>query len=227
MKQLSLAILLFAITAGAAFAAVAVAEPYSESQTREILQRMSQKVSRNKSIMARFTQEHRLEMFDDVLRSEGYLFYQKPGRIRWEFTKPYGSLTILLETGAVGKFDVVAGRPVRVSTGSQKVLAEVLTQIMNWQQGNLLAAADGFRLVLYPGSNYRLVMIPEAKGMAKIFSHLEFEIAKESFLVNAVSLWENEKDYTLIRFIDQKADVDLPGGLFELEQPLMQTYGEI
>jgi outer membrane lipoprotein-sorting protein len=200
--------------------------PYPDSEAKEILQRMSQKVALNRSIRARFIQEHRLVMFDDVLRSEGFLFYQKPGRIRWEFTKPYGSLTILLENGAVEKFDVIAGRPVRVATGSQKVLAEVLTQIMNWQRGNLPSAAEGFRLVLYPGSGYKLVMIPEAKGMAKIFSRLEFEIAKESFLVNSVCLWENEDDYTMIRFLDQQVDAELAPDLFDLKQPRLGQHGE-
>jgi outer membrane lipoprotein-sorting protein len=226
MKQHSFPFLIFSLWAGAVFAAAAGPEPYPQEQARDILQRMSQKVSLNRSIKARFTQEHRLEMFDDILISEGYLYYQKPGRIRWEFSKPYASLTIMLENGAVEKYDVVAGRPVRVTAGSQKILAEVLTQIMNWQRGDLLSAADGFRLVLYPGQVYKLVMIPEAKGMAKIFSRLEFEIARDSFLVNSVCLWENENDYTLIRFLDQQVDAELPQALFELRQPLMRRAGD-
>ncbi len=226
MKQLSVLCMLSAIIAGLLFAATETPRQYSESETKKILQGMSKKVALNRSIRARFVQEHRLEMFDDVLRSEGFLYYQQPGRIRWEFTKPYGSLTILLENGAVEKFDVIAGRPVRVETGSQKVLAEVLTQIMNWQRGNLLSAAEGFRLVLYPSTGYKLVMIPENKGMAKIFSRLEFEISKESFMVNSVCLWENENDYTMIRFIDQQVDTELAADLFNLKQPQLEKNGE-
>ena len=226
MKQFSVLCLLLAIFSGWLLASGEAPRPYPDSEAKEILQRMSQKAALNRSIKAGFVQEHRLVMFDDVLRSEGFLYYQKPGRIRWEFTKPYGSLTILLENGAVEKFDVVAGRPVRVATGSQKVLAEVLTQIMNWQRGNLLSAAEGFRLVLYPSAGYKLVMIPEAKGMAKIFSRLEFEIAKESFLVNSVCLWENENDYTMIRFSDQQVDTELSADLFDLKQPRLDRHGE-
>lgn len=226
MKEFSVICLLLAIFAGSLVAAGQEPKPYSDSESREILQRMSQKVALNRSISARFVQEHRLVMFDDVLRSEGFLYYQKPGRIRWEFTKPYGSLTILLENGAVEKFDIIAGRPVRVETGSQKVLAEVLTQIMNWQRGNLLSASEGFRILLYPSAGYKLVMIPEAKGMAKIFLRLEFEIAKENFLVNSVYLWENETDYTLIRFFDQKIDAELSAELFNLQQPQLEKHGE-
>jgi outer membrane lipoprotein carrier protein len=226
MKRFSVFCLLLAIFAGLLLAVSEAPRPYPDSEAKEILQRMSQKVALNRSIRARFVQEHRLVMFDDVLRSEGFLYYQKPGRIRWEFTKPYGSLTILLENGAVEKFDVIAGRPVRIATGSQKVLAEVLTQIMNWQRGNLLSAAEGFRLVLYPGAGYKLVMIPETKGMAKIFLRLEFEIAKESFLVNSVCLWENENDYTMIRFSDQQVDAELSADLFDLKQPQLDQHGE-
>jgi outer membrane lipoprotein carrier protein len=226
MKQFSVPCLLLAIFAGSLFAATAVPRQYSDSEAREILRQMSQQAALNRSIRARFVQEHRLVMFDDVLRSEGFLYYQKPGRIRWEFTKPYGSLTIMLENGAVEKFDVSAGRPVRVATGSQKVLAEVLTQIMNWQRGNLLSAAEGFRLLLYQSAGYKLVMIPEAKGMAKIFSRLEFEIAKENFLVTSVCLWENESDYTMIRFFDQQINTEFSGELFNLERPQLEKLGE-
>jgi outer membrane lipoprotein-sorting protein len=226
MKKFSVLCLLSAIFAGSFLAAAEIPRQYSDGETREILQRMSRRAALNRSIKARFVQEHQLVMFDDVLRSEGFLYYQSPGRIRWEFTKPYGSLTIMLDNGAVEKFDVVAGRPVRVATGSQKVLAEVLTQIMNWQRGNLLTASEGFRLLLYPSAGYKLVMIPEAKGMAKIFSRLEFEIARENFLVNSVCLWENENDYTMIRFFDQKVDAELPGDLFSLKQPRLEKLGE-
>jgi len=226
MKRLSVLCMLSAIFAGSLFGTGETPRPYSPAETREILLGMSRKVALNRSIRAKFVQEHRLVMFDDVLQSEGMLYYQQPGRIRWEFIAPYRSLTILLENGAVEKFDVVAGRPVRVETGSQKVLAEVLTQIMNWQRGNLLSAAEGFRLVLYPGSGYKLVMIPEAKGMANIFSRLEFEIAKESFLVNSVCLWENENDYTLIRFSDQQVDGELAADVFNLKQPRLEKHGE-
>lgn len=224
MKRFSVCCLLFALFSF--FAASEAPRPYPDSETKEIVQRMSRQAALNRSIRARFVQEHQLVMFDDILRSEGVLYYQKPGRIRWEFTQPYGSLTIMLETGAVEKFDVIDGRPVRVATGSQKVLAEVLTQIMNWQRGNLLSAAEGFRLLMYPGSGYKLVMIPEAKGMAKIFSRLEFTIAKESFLVTAVCLWENENDYTLIRFFDQQIDTELSPGLFNAKEPQLEKHGE-
>lgn len=227
MKQCFVLCMLSAIIAGALVVAAQQPKPYSDRETSEILQRMSQKVGLNRSIKAKFEQEHRLLMFDDVLRSEGYLYYQKPGRIRWEFTRPYASLTILLENGAVEKFDVIAGRPVRVETGSQKVLAEVLTQIMNWQRGNLLSAAEGFRLVLFPSSGYKLVMIPESKGMAKIFSRLEFEIDKENFLVNSVCLWENENDYTMIRFLDQQVDSELDADLFNAKQPQLEKNGAV
>jgi outer membrane lipoprotein carrier protein len=226
MKQLSVLGLFFTLFAGSFFTVTAVQKQYSDGETKEILQRMAQKVSANKSIKARFVQEHQLAMFDDVLSSEGFLYYQKPGRIRWEFTKPYGSLTIMLENGAVEKFDVVADRPVRVATGSQKVLAEVLTQIVNWQRGNLSSAAEDFRLLMYQSTGYKLVMIPLAKGMAKIFSRLEFEIDGENFLVHSVCLWENEKDYTMIRFFDQKVDEEFSGALFDLKQPQLGKYGE-
>jgi len=180
---------------------------------------MSHKLSANNSVKARFVQERQLVMFDDILRSEGFLYYQKPGRIRWEFTKPYASITIMLEKGEVEKYDVIDGHIVKVATSSRKVLAEVLTQITNWQKGDLTQATEDFEILMYQDTKYKLVMKPLSKALAKILIRIEFEIDRESFLVRSVSLWEDEKDYTVIRFYDQRINKKLSPDLFNLKKP--------
>jgi outer membrane lipoprotein-sorting protein len=161
-------------------------------------------------------------MFGDVLRSEGFLYYLSPGKIRWEFVKPYGSLTIMQESGEVEKYDIIDGRAVRVETGARQVLAEVLTQIVNWQKGNVEQANDEFRLSMYKkDTGFKMVLTPLSRSVAKILSQIEFEIDGTSFLVHSVTLRENENDYTVIRFSEQELNRQLPDELFNLEKPLL------
>lgn len=206
-------------------------ERLTETACKEILQKMARKLSVNKSLKARFVQERHLVLFGDVLRSEGFLYYQNPGRVRWEFTKPYGSITIMLENGEVEKFDVVDGRTVKVATGARKVLAEVLSQITNWQKGDMAQAVEEFDVLLYRGAKgketgYTLILKPLAKGMAKILKQLEFKIDRDSFLAHSVSLRENKDDYTVIYFYEQKIDDTFPVDLFNLKKPCLVKDSE-
>ena len=48
----------------------------------------------------------------------------------------------------------------------------------------------------------------------------------ESFLVHSVSIWEDEDNYTVIRFINQKIDEKLPDDLFDLKNPRVVKYNK-
>lgn len=196
----------------------------SEKESTLIFQKMTAKLTQNQSLKARFVQERQLQMFGDVLRSEGYIYFEKPGKIRWEFTKPYGSLTIMLEKGEVEKYDIKNNELFRVETGARKVLAEVLNQIVSWQKGDMSQVTRNFQVKLYEGDGYLLVMKPLSQGLAKILKRLEFQIDKDSFLVHQVQLWEDEKDYTTIRFFEQKIGEVFPIGLFDLKKPFIIHY---
>jgi len=194
--------------------------PMSETETNDIMQQMVKKLALNQSLKARFIQERQLAMFSDVLRSEGFIYFQRPGKIRWEFTKPYGSITIMLEKGDVEKYDVRNGKLSRVKTGSRQIMAEVLNQIVRWQKGDLSGAAEDFDVLLYKqDKGYKLVMKPRARGLAKILKRLEFDIDGERFLVHCVTLYEDEKDFTTIRFHEQEVGEVFPADIFDIKNP--------
>ena len=113
------------------------AQPLPESESRAVLQQMAQTLAAHATLKARFIQERRLALFDDVLRMKGYFYFQKPGRVRWEFVDPYASILILLEDGRTERFDLAGGKAVRVRTDSSQVSGEVLGQISRWMSGDM------------------------------------------------------------------------------------------
>jgi len=191
----------------------------SDSKCRIILNRMSQKLSANKTLKARFQQERHLVFFDDMLKSWGFFYYQKPGRIRWEYVEPYTSIIVMLETGKMEKFDVVAGRVIRVESDTRQVLSGVLTQILNWLQGDFAKVTEDFRIRMYQEEKYRLVLHPRSKTLASFLLRLEFEIDSKSFLVHKITLLEDEDDFTVIRFFKQRINEPLSDELFDLDKP--------
>lgn len=198
----------------------------SDVDSRMILKQMSNKLGENKSLKARFVQERRLAMFQDVLRARGVFFYQSPGRVRWEFVEPYASIVLMLETGRVEKFDILEGRAQRVRTDGGQVLGEVLDRISGWLQGNVEQALQDFTFRMFQNRDYRLVLKPRSEALHSILSQIEFEIDSQSFLVLAISLWENETDVTVIRFLDQRVNEPLPELLFDVNNPRLLKEGK-
>jgi hypothetical protein len=92
-------------------------------------------------------------------------------------------------------------------------------------------AVEAFDVLMYRGakekeSGYTLILKPLAKGMAKILKQLEFKIDRDSFLAHSVSLRENEDDYTVIYFYEQKIDDTFPVDLFNLKKPCLVKNSE-
>ncbi len=195
------------------------AQPLPESESRAVLQQMAQTLAAHATLKARFVQERRLALFDDVLRMKGYFYFQKPGRIRWEFVDPYASIMILLEDGRTERFDLAGGKAVRVRTDGSQVSGEILGQISRWMSGDIAPALRDFHVQLFRPAAYRLSLRPRSESLAALLSRIEFEIDPKSFLVLSISLWESEGDVTVIRFVEQSADALLPERLFDVVSP--------
>ncbi len=87
-------------------------------------------------------------------------------------------------------------------------------------------ALQDFVFQMFPGGNYRLVLRPRSAALSAMLSRIEFEIDPGSFLVQAISLWENESGVTVIRFFDQRLNEPLADALFDLKKPQLLRPGE-
>lgn len=197
-----------------------------DAECRAFLKQMAQSIQVHNTLKARFLQERRLVLFDDVLKMEGYFYYRKPGRIRWEFIDPYASIMLLLEDGRTERFEIVGGRAVKARTDDRQVSGEVLTQISRWLKGDFEHAMKDFDVEMHRGAKVRLVLRPKSESLASFLSRIEFEIDSRSYFVLAISLWEGENDVTVIRFLDQDVDALLPDGLFDADGPRLLTERE-
>ena len=96
------------------FASPLSAEPTNE--TAVLLDQVARNMGRVESVFARFAQERHLSLFQEPLRSEGYLCFQKPGRIRWEITQPYQSILVSDGKG-VAQFERVSDQWKKLELG--------------------------------------------------------------------------------------------------------------
>jgi len=201
-------------------------DPLPDAECRTVLKQMAQSLLTHGTLKARFLQERRLALFDDVLKMKGYFYYQKPGRIRWEFADPYASILVLLEDGRMERFDVVGGKAVKVRTDNRQISGEVLNQISRWLNGDLERVLKDFQVKMVRGAAYHLTLRPKSEALAGFLSRIEFEIDARSYLVLAISLWESGNDATVIRFLDQSVDTPLPDRLFDVNGPRLLADAE-
>lgn len=197
-----------------------------EAECQAFLKQMAPSIQAHNTLKSRFLQERRLALFDDVLKMEGYFYYRKPGRIRWEFVDPYASIMLLLEDGRTERFEIIGGRAIKARTDERQVSGKVLVQISLWLKGDFEHAMKDFDVEMYRGAKVRLVLRPKSESLAALLSKIEFEIDSRSYLVQAISLWEGENDVTVIHFLDLDVDALLPDGLFDANAPRLLTKGE-
>jgi len=197
-----------------------------DAECQAFLKQMAPSVQAHNTLKSRFLQERRLALFDDVLKMEGYFYYRKPGRVRWEFVDPYASIMLLLEDGRTERFEIAGGRAVKARTDDRQISGEVLTQISLWLKGDFGYAMKNFDVEMHRGANVRLVLRPKSESLASFLSRIEFEIDSRSYVVRTISLWEGENDVTIIRFLDPDIDSLLPDDLFNADAPRLLTKGE-
>ena len=201
-------------------------DPLPDAECRAVLKEMAQSLLSHATLKARFLQDRRLALFDDVLKMKGYFYYQKPGRIRWEFTDPYASILLVLEDGRLERFDVAAGKAIKVPTDDRQISGEVLNQISRWMSGDLDRALKDFEVKMVRGASYHLTLRPKSQALAGFLSQIEFEIDARSYLVLAITLRESGNDATVIRFLDQSVDAALPDRLFDAKGPRLLADAE-
>src|SRR5215831_11367452 len=78
----------------AAWSLAAETAPSPVPNPRPFLEELERKMTSVRSVFLEFTQERQLKLFTEPLRTEGVMLIEKPDRVRWETTKPFGSILL-------------------------------------------------------------------------------------------------------------------------------------
>jgi outer membrane lipoprotein-sorting protein len=171
------------------------------------------------TIFTRFTQERHLSLFEEPLRSEGYLCFQKPGHVRWETTTPYRS--ILLSDGAgVAQFEWLDGKWSKLELGLADALQHVLAQIAGVMEGQYSAKSGAYSAsVKTEAAGPVITLVPQEERIRKVMAQIEVHLAADLKAVRRVVLRENGGDYTDIQFTEQVAALAFPPRTFDRNSP--------
>lgn len=171
------------------------------------------------SVVTGFVQERHLSLFDEPLRSEGWLCFKRPGNIRWEVTKPYQSILISDGSG-VAQFEWVDERWKKLDIALAGAMQNVVSQIAGVMEGRYASGSKDYAVSLTNSAAGPIIqLVPQHEAMRKMMQAIEVHLAPDLKQTIRVVLRETGGDFTDIRFTNQTVGVSLPAKVFDRAQP--------
>ncbi|UCE58693.1 MAG: outer membrane lipoprotein carrier protein LolA [Phycisphaerales bacterium] len=207
-------------------------ERLNSQQTDDLLAQIGDTLSGLKSLKADFVQQRHMAAFEDALVAKGTMYFQTPGKIRWELREPYRS-ALIFDGDSVAKYLLDEPRPRRLKAGSSEVMKEVLRFIALWIQGDFERSRRVFDLhvereCLAPRRGevdgqveevcvFFLVFTPRSSRMTERIRSIELALDEDSTHIDRVTIREKSGDHIVIRFANKQPNLKLADQLFALD----------
>jgi outer membrane lipoprotein-sorting protein len=217
MKWRALILTAMAALAAAGFPGEPALQPVADPQP--ILQDLHRRMASVESVYLEFTQERRLKLFTDPLRSEGVMLIAKPDKIRWETTAPYQSI-LLSGDKSVAQFEKRDGKWEKLNLGFPDLLRRVMQQMAMMNQGKLEALSSDYTVSVATGGVTVVTMVPRDKNAREAMSSLELVMPPDLSTTREVRMNEPNGDLTRITFSHEKRNVAFPADTFNQSKPL-------
>ena len=182
----------------------------AQTTTHEIAQRVDRHYNNLKSLKAEFTESY--EGLGRMRTESGTLLLQKPGRMRWDYSRPAGKLFLL--DGKYAWF-YSKGDP-QVQRIEAKKLDD-LRSPLRLLLGHTQLAKELDNITVTPdGPNFRISGIP--KGMAERVRQLALTVTPAG-IIQSMKIEETDGATTSFAFTDQQENVVLPASEFTFTPP--------
>jgi outer membrane lipoprotein-sorting protein len=177
-------------------------------------------MGQTETVFTRFVQERHLSLFQEPLRSEGWLCFQKTGRIRWEITQPYQSILVSDGKG-VAQFERIADQWKKLELGLADAMQNVVSQIGAVMESRYTGKQRDYTVSATNSADGAVVTLtPQHPAMRKMIQAIEIHLAPDFQGTRRIVLREVDGDFTDIRFSEQIAEASLPPGTFDRNKPV-------
>ncbi|MSP58817.1 MAG: outer membrane lipoprotein carrier protein LolA [Myxococcales bacterium] len=216
MRRLcALAVLCAAVPALAADGGPAAAPAAVDPAVAALLKRLDAQSRGVTDLSGEFTQNNRIKIFKQEVRSKGRFYFQRPRRIRWEYLEPDpstlvldGNLATLRSPGAPAQtFDLAR----------DAVMRTVFDQLLLWLGSESLSRAEADYDLVAGGTADApsLTLTPKARSpIARAFARIDLRFDKK-LLLSSILLREPGGDEKEIRFTKMEQNAKLPPGAFK------------
>ncbi|HSD21133.1 MAG TPA: outer membrane lipoprotein carrier protein LolA [Anaeromyxobacter sp.] len=169
------------------------------------------------TLRARFVQTRVLTAIGEEERSAGELYYRKPDRLRWEYSTPDRSWTVIAGDRGWAVFPRI--RQVQRFEVGRSRADGILSTIGFGACGP--AFSDSFDTTLAAGARGApvLSMTPRRPELAASFTRIELTLDPKDHLPRDILLHETSGDMTRIELSEVRRGVAIEGSLFQFTAP--------
>jgi outer membrane lipoprotein-sorting protein len=186
----------------------------------EVLEQLQAKAKTLKSLQGNFEQRKFSRLLITPMESEGLLYWQPPGHLRWEVVQP-APLTLVAQGDRILLLypDLKKASLYRQPFGGG--LLERITGATDDPEEFQRQYRIQVALVARGGSRRWIQMTLEPKSVrrARYFKRLEIKIDPNTWLPEEISILESSKDWTVIYLSNLQENIELPAGLFSVKPP--------
>ncbi len=184
------------------------------NDTSFISQKVAQVAAQTNTINTDFIQEKQLAFLNEKIVSKGNLKFQKPDKLRLEYTSPFNYLLVM---NAGQLFIKNEKSETRMNLEASKMFSEINNLILNSVQGKVLNMPDMSASFFENNSTILIRLLPTQDELKKYITSIELYISKQDYTVTDFKVNELSDDYTLIKFVNKKINEELPAGCFNTQ----------
>jgi outer membrane lipoprotein-sorting protein len=190
-------------------------EPAMDAQTLKVMAQIKNTEATLRTFKAQFHQIQKSRMFEDVVESQGVIYYSADGRLRFSVLRP-SPLTVLMEGEWITIHDPESGRTQRHHVGPRKNMlktffgvGEPLEQLN--KRFDVRATANA------PLPGYTLTMAPKKSLLARKVQQITALVDDRTWLPQQVVIQQSESEWSRMDLDFISVNKSLPAGVFALD----------
>lgn len=174
--------------------------------------RLSRQSSEVFSITSHFTQTKYLTLINNKLVSEGTFYYQKRGKIRFDYTQPKSMSIIMMPD----KLQIIASdRKTTYDLSTQKSLAELAAVMDACISGKIKDLPKDFVAEYRMENDAHVIRITQLnKSVKNPYSLIELRLNLNNYCLEQLTLFEKSDDFTTYNFTNISVNQILKSSLF-------------
>lgn len=162
------------------------------------------------SVQAAFIQEKHLQILAQPLLSNGRLIFAAPDRLRWEYQAPLASV-LLMDAGRLQRFVKTGDAWTEDASAALPAMSFVMQEISRWMNGRFDENPDFEARLAPPG---RITLTPRREALAAVIQKIVLQLADTPGVIESVTVYEDEINFTRLRFKDVIVNQPLDPALF-------------
>ncbi len=186
----------------------------TSEQEKQVLAKMDQSSNALRSLQCDFVQSKRMKILSKEMQSKGILYFKKPDKIRWQYTKPY-DYTFIMNGDKVQLKSAKSTKNIDIQ--GNKIFRQISTIILNTVTGGGIKNSSDFNVELYKsGDVYFAKMLPKKKEVKQVYSSIEVYFNSALTMVETIKMIEKSGEYTTVKLVAPKLNVTINESVFKV-----------